>query len=151
MLLASAHTLPLSVNNQKVTEHSHESEGLEKCEVCARVCICNVHSQHMATEAKYSLSTAGSCFLLLARVPVFSVSFKHVLIVLEKLVLSGHMRSTFPSSSLLIHSVPAHTGYTRLFMFLMHSSLFLNTHTHTYSRLLAHRGHRGQFELITAS
>lgn len=41
--------------------------------VCVRarawVCVCNVHSQHMATEAKYSLSTAGSCFLLLTLDP----------------------------------------------------------------------------------
>lgn len=69
MFLTSPHTLASSVDNDKETEHSHESEGLEKCEVCVRVCVCNVHSQHMATEAKYSLSTAGSCFLLLTLDP----------------------------------------------------------------------------------
>lgn len=56
------------------SEHSHESEGLEKCEMCARACVCNVHSQHMATEVKYSLSTAGSCFLLLTLDPSQSES-----------------------------------------------------------------------------
>lgn len=69
MFLASAHTFASSFNNDRVTEHSHESEGLQKREVCVRACVCNVHSQHMATEAKYSLSTAGSCFLLLTLDP----------------------------------------------------------------------------------
>lgn len=36
---ASAHTFASSVNNDKETEHSHESEGLEKCEVCVQACV----------------------------------------------------------------------------------------------------------------